>query len=62
MQGVNFMYQYAPVCTNTHLNFTYQYAFFLSKIQSLQMSSELIVNYSENQGNSLYISVLESFV
>ena len=62
MQGINFMYQYALVCTNTQLSFMYQYAFFLSMIQSLQMTSELIVNYPENQGNSLYVSMLEPFV
>lgn len=43
VQGINFMYQYALVCTNMHTNFMYQYAFSLSMTQSLWMSSEVMV-------------------
>lgn len=43
MQGINFMYQYAWICTKRHANSTYQHAFSLSTIQSLWMSPQLMV-------------------
>lgn len=58
MQGINFMCQYALGCTNMHTNFMYQYAFSLSMIQSLWMSSELMVTLKIR--GIVFIRTLES--